>query len=104
MKARQRKAGNGAMAGNWHLSLEGETFLALERVQRAWGGTMGHAVTAVLDLWAVHEVEHAEALQRVIGKLHPLHAGRPLLSLPPHVFKDGLAAMDALHGAPEGRA
>lgn len=104
MKTKQRKAGNGSIAGNWQLSPEPETFAALERIQRAWGGTMGHAVTAVLDLWASQEVAHAEELQRLVGKLHPAHAGRPLLSLPPHVFTDGLRAMDALHGEPEGRA
>lgn len=104
MKTKQKKAGNGALAGNWHLSPEPETFAALERIQRAWGGTMGHAVTAVLDLWATHEVQQAEELQRLVGKIHPTHAGRPLLALPPHVFMDGLKARDALHGIPEGHA
>lgn len=104
------KAGRGVKAsklplsGKFEVHPDIETMVALEGLSVIWGGTLGQAVTGVLDTWAKHALGEAMQLQGLIAQVHPEYAGAPLLSLPRHVFMAGCRAQDLANREAQGQA
>lgn len=80
------------------------TMLTLEAIAAVWGGSLGQAVTGVLDTWAEQSLSDAMQLQACVAAVHPEWAGKPLLSLPRHVFMAGIHRQDLENLPVEGRA
>lgn len=80
------------------------TMLALEALSVVWGGSLGQAVTGVLDTWAQQSLTDAIQLQACVAQVHPEYAGKPLLTLPRAVFMAGCHRQDLENLPPEGRA
>lgn len=98
------KPGKGSKSLRLDVMPEPETLQALRGIQDAWGGTMGHSIACVLDLWCQHALFDAWQLRHLVAERHPAFAGQPLLKLPPDVFLDALRAQDLAQTPPEGRA
>ena len=105
--AKRSKVGGAAQlpsAGKFDVHPDVSTMLTLDALAKLWGGSLGHAVTCVLDTCAQHALNDAMQLQACIAEVHPEWAGKPLLSLPRHVFLAGCHRQDLQNLPPEGRA
>lgn len=78
--------------------------VALQGLQAVWGCSMGYAVTCVLDSFAERALVEGMELQEFIAQAHPEWAGKPLLTVPRHVFMAGIHAQELAEARAEGQA
>lgn len=103
-REKPRKGSSPVASGKFDVHPDVSTMLALEALSVVWGGTLGQAVTGVLDTWAQQSLADAMQLQACVAKVHPEWTGKPLLSLPRDVFMAGCHRQDLENLPPEGHA